>query len=439
MIRTLERILRWRSSPPLGPSGGCLGRRDSPSLGPSERCVGWRDPPSVSLLERYSGRRGSPIVPPSLALVLSTALFLGCTAEGAQPPTHEPANRQLSALEVQLSEEAIEWAGIEIAPAELRSIRVSNSIPAEVMLEPGGAAHVAPLVRGRVSKIHVTVGEEVRKGQLLGEVQSSDASSARSGLDQARARLLAARSALERQEQLSREGIGSQRSLVEAQALAGVLEAEVAGLRRQLAVLGSGKEGTVALSSPIDGVVVSIESALGETATADASIFTVTDPERTWIRANVSELDLEKVRQGAPALVRLYAFPGLALSGKVVYVAPTLDERSRTLPLRVQLDAPDPRLRGGLFGSVELLHDGDGRTVAVPAEAIAKLERQAVVFVPSSTPGSFRAKPVAVGPRAGGFIEIREGLEAGEPVVVKGSFTLKSILWAEDLGEGHVH
>ncbi|MCC7380389.1 MAG: efflux RND transporter periplasmic adaptor subunit [Deltaproteobacteria bacterium] len=309
-----------------------------------------------------------------------------------------------------------------------------------MQFEPSSTAHVGPLVSGRITKVAVALGDSVRRGQLLGVVASSDVSTARSRLDQARARLTAAESTLRRQQQLSTEGIGAQRSLIEAEAQVGELRAEVEGLRRQLSVFGSGSAGELVLTAPIDGVVVDVHATLGETATPEHAAFIVTDPTKVWVRGNVPELELSRVQAGSAAIVRLHAFQDLALPGTITYIAPSLDERTRSLPIRVTLATPDARLRSGLFGSIELVGGAAGeRVVVIPGDAVASLDGQSVVFVPADEPNTFRPQPVALGRHAGGFFEVRSGLAEGASVALSGAFTLKSALRSGELSEGHEH
>lgn len=344
------------------------------------------------------------------------------------------------AKEVRISPEAAERAGIRVGRAEKRALTGGVAIPAEVQFEPSSTAHVGPLVSGRITKVAVALGDSVRRGQLLGVVASSDVSTARSRLDQARARLTAAESTLRRQQQLSTEGIGAQRSLIEAEAQVGELRAEVEGLRRQLSVFGSGSAGELVLTAPIDGVVVDVHATLGETATPEHAAFIVTDPTKVWVRGNVPELELSRVQAGSAAIVRLHAFQDLALPGTITYIAPSLDERTRSLPIRVTLATPDARLRSGLFGSIELVGGAAGeRVVVIPGDAVASLDGQSVVFVPADEPNTFRPQPVALGRHAGGFFEVRSGLAEGASVALSGAFTLKSALRSGELSEGHEH
>jgi cobalt-zinc-cadmium efflux system membrane fusion protein len=259
-------------------------------------------------------------------------------------------------------------------------------------------------------------------------------------LDQAKARLSAAESTLKRQQQLATEGIGAQRSLIDAEAQVGELKAEVEGQQRQLSVFGSGSAGELVLTSPIDGVLVAVHATLGETATPDEPAFIITDPTKVWVRGNVPELELARVQAGSAAIVRLHAFPDLAMPGTITYVAPALDERTRSLPVRVSLSAPDPRLRSGLFGSIELVGgSADERVLVVPAEAVATIDGQTVVFVPADEADTFKPQAVALGRRAGALFEVRSGLDEGSRIAATGAFTLKSVLKSSEISEGHEH
>lgn len=341
--------------------------------------------------------------------------------------------------EIRLEAEAIARAGIRTGIVERRALGGGMAVPAVIEFEPTSLAHVGPLVPGRFVKVAVALGDRVERGQILGVVASSDVSAARARLGQSRARLIAAESAVRRQKQLSNEGIGAQRSLIEAEAQVGEIQAEVEGLRQQLSVFGSGNAGELRLLSPIDGVVVDLHATLGETASADEAVFTITDPTKMWVRGNVPELEIERVKVNTAAIVRLHAYPDLALAGTVTYIAPSLDEKTRSLPIRVMLETPDLRLRSGLFGSIELVGGArDERVVVVPIDAVATIDGQQVVFVPADEPGTFRTQVVRLGRRAGGLYEVREGLSEGASVAITGAFTLKSVLKSGELAEGHV-
>jgi membrane fusion protein, heavy metal efflux system len=379
---------------------------------------------------------------PTLLVLIALAAACRGGSHAAELTPHEAVEHHDEATpdEVKLSPEAIERAGIRVATVERRSLAGGTSIPAEVQFEASSTAHVGPLVPGRITQVLAALGDRVRRGQVLAVVASNDVSTARTRLDQTRARLLAAENTLRRQQQLATEGIGAQRSLIDAETQVGELRAEVEGIRRQLAVFGSGKGGELALTAPIDGVVVSLHGTLGETASPEQPVFVVTDPTKVWVRGNVPELELTRLESGSAVLVRLHAFPELAMPGTITYVAPALDERTRSLPVRVTLKEPDSRLRSGLFGSIELMGGAaDQRALVVPVEAVAFLDGQSVVFVPGEEVGIFRPQVVALGRRSGGFQEVRAGLSDGSRLAMSGAFTLKSALRSSELADDHGH
>lgn len=342
--------------------------------------------------------------------------------------------------EVHLTQEALKLAGIVVGKVERRALSGGVGIPAEVQFEPTSTAHVGPLVQGRITKVNVALGDRVTAGQLLGVVASSDVSAAGARLGQAKAQLSAAESTLARQQQLSAEGIGAQRSLIDAEARVNELKAEVAGLRSQLSLFGSGAGGGLVLTAPIDGIVVSMHGTLGETASPDEPVFVVTDPTKVWVRGNVPELEIGRATVGEAVSVRLHAFPNVAMKGTITYVAPSIDEPTRSLPIRVKLELPDPRLRSGLFGIIELVGGAlDERVAVIPADAVATVDGQTVAFVQGNEPGAFQPTPVLLGRRAGAFFELKAGLPDSATVALSGGFRLKSVLKSGEIGDDHGH
>jgi cobalt-zinc-cadmium efflux system membrane fusion protein len=379
-----------------------------------------------------------------MSRVLLAVLILSCACSKPhkdEDDAHDEAPKRAapSGNHVQLTAEAIKRAQISVAKVERRALSSGAAIAAEVQFDPTSTAHVGPLAAGRITRVAVELGQHVKRGELLGVINSGDASGVRSRLVQARARQASANATLRRQEQLAHEGIGAQRALIEAQTSVSELRAEVEGLERQLSALGSGSndKGELSLLSPIDGVVVSVHGTLGESANVDQPVFVVTDPKRVWMRGDVPELEIPRLALGEPAVVRLHAYPDLALAGTITYIAPALEERTRTLPIRVSITEPDPRLRSGMFGSLELLGtDKDTRVLAVPVDAVTTLEGHDVVFVADSEPNTFHPTAVQLGRRASGYYEVRAGLQEGDNIAISGSFTLKSVLREADLSDG---
>lgn len=350
----------------------------------------------------------------------------------------EPGHKDEPTKEIALTAEAMAVSEIRVGKAERRTISGGGAFPAEIAFDPTGTAHVAPIGGGRFARVDVKLGDRVEAGQLLAALVSSDVADLEGQLAQTRARLVGAEADLRRNVQLVKEGVGAERGLVEARAAVGTLRAEAAGIKKRLAVFGPQVGGQVELKAPIAGTIAEIHAVIGESAATEEQAFTITDPSKIFVEAFVPELDIARVAVDAQVIVRTHAFPDLALSGRIASIAPSLDRATRSLSVRITLDAADARLRGHMFAMVELVGDG-GRPIVVPAEGVATLEGQDVVFVPGHEALTFIPKPVRIGRRASGYVEILAGLEEGAAVVIQGGFVLKSALSTGSLSEGHVH
>ncbi|MBW2462413.1 MAG: efflux RND transporter periplasmic adaptor subunit [Deltaproteobacteria bacterium] len=303
--------------------------------------------------------------------------------------------------------------------------------------DPLSTAHVSPLTTGRYAEIKVALGDRVEEGELMALVESGTASEATAQLAQVRAQLRAAETVLERNRQLVEQGIGAQRALIEAESSVARLRAESQGLSRQLRVLGSGQGGRLRLLAPIAGVVTQVHATPGEAANPAQPAFIVADPTAISVYVQVPELAIARVSEGLSTVFRPHAFPELALTGTIQYLAPAIDPDTRSLTVRVALDEIDPRLRSGMYGSVELVGDGL-LSLAVPTSSVVTMDGTTTVFVPGDEDGEFRPVPVSIGRRAGVFYELLTGLDEGDEVVIAGAFTLKSAMSMDELSE-HQH
>jgi cobalt-zinc-cadmium efflux system membrane fusion protein len=317
-------------------------------------------------------------------------------------------------------------------------------VPAEVQLNPNRTAHVTPMVTGQIDEVHVSLGDSVKDKQALATMRSVALGEARSAVANARAEVEVARANFVRQEELKREGIGSERAYLEAQGDLRSAESNLAAANERLQVYGGrkGAGSTTVIRSPLDGTVIERHATKGEIVSDGSSLFLVSDLSRVWVVGRVYEQDVSAAKVGAPAVVSLQAYPGRSWKGEVSYVSHTLDPHTRTLDIRVELDNPDGILRPGLFGRIALSPEGEGATpvLVVSEGAVQRIEGQPLVFVATGEPGVFRPTLVTLGAHARGLVEVRDGLAEGDQVVVSGAFTLKSELLRSRLSEGdHAH
>lgn len=343
--------------------------------------------------------------------------------------------------EVVLDPDAIEHNGIRVGTVQMLAMGDAFDTPAEVHLDPDRVAHISPLVEGQLTRVDATLGDTVVADAPLAELRSVALGQARAELERADAMRDVARQTLERQERLRAEQISSERALLEAQLALDQAEAEHDAARSRLRVLGAGERGgaELELTSPIDGVVLERHATRGETVSPDDTLFVIADLSRVQIVARVYEQDVGRVALGMPASLSLRAYPGESFEGTVSFVSAAVDPDTRALPVRIDLDNTDGRLRPGMFGTLTLRAPEGEAVPVVPLGAVQQHEGADVLFVPGDEPGAFVPLPVTLGRAAGGQVEIVDGVSPGDSIVVDGAFVLRSELTRDQLGHGHAH
>ena len=361
---------------------------------------------------------------------------------------------------VELSPEKLAALTLETAPAERRRLSAQLETTGEVGYEEDRIAHVAPRVPGRVDRVAVSLGDEVRRGQVLAVLDSVELGQARAGYRVARTREELARQNYEREQRLYEDRITSEREMLEARAAFEEAVAERQSAEETLRLygvsagaresIGSSDPGSSLLPvhAPIAGRVVEKHATLGELATPESTLFTVGDLDHVWIWIDVYERDLGQVHLDDEVEVAVESYPGRLFSGEVTYLSPEVMAETRTVRARIDVENHEGRLRPGMFAKVRLIdpHTEEGSpSLVVPDGAVVRRGGETLVFVPAPEPGGehagarFEARPVTVGRHEGGWVEILSGIEAGQEVVTAGAFFLESELAREELGGGHAH
>ncbi|MFQ5749322.1 MAG: efflux RND transporter periplasmic adaptor subunit [Planctomycetota bacterium] len=203
-----------------------------------------------------------------------------------------------------------------------------------------------------------------------------------------------------------------------------------------------GTEGRYLIRAPRDGVIVSRDVTEGEFVDSKMTLFDLQDLETVWVQASAYEQDLAKVAVGSQARVFLNALPANPFHGKVDFIDYHVDPDTRSAAVRIvvkndpleEWKEPFP-IRPGMFGRVEILTGSRKVAVLIPESALVHEGDRESVFV-RLEPGRFEKRIVRISPGSGGVVEVREGLDPGEDVVVQGTFALKSFARKGEIGEG---
>lgn len=343
-------------------------------------------------------------------LVLPLAIVVGAAVAG-EPIALQTA--QLKAL------------GVETALAGKAGGARRGTLPATVRIPNEQLRVVSAPVAGMIEQLAVAPGDNVRRGQVLARLASPQALELQRDALQASAQATLQQQNLKRDEQLFAEGLIAESRLQATRAAAAQATAQ-AGERRQglaLAGLAPGKlGGALALTAPIDGVVLAQDAELGQRVEGAASIYRIAKLAPLWLEVQAPFAIASTLREGMP--IKLADRP---VTGKLVAIGRAIDTASQSVLLRVEVGAGAETLRPGQAVAVEIAAaDAKPR---IPAAAVSRSEGAPVVFVQTAADESgarFVARPVRVLGQSGDGVVV-DGLGADERIAIKGVSGLKAI------------
>jgi membrane fusion protein, heavy metal efflux system len=180
------------------------------------------------------------------------------------------------------------------------------------------------------------------------------------------------------------------------------------------------------LNSPIDGMVTALQITPGEGAVPTTPLMTIVNTDMLWLKADIYEKDLGKVRLNQKVTFTVNTYPLLKFKGRLSYISPMMDEKTRSVKARVQVRNIDKKLKVHMFarGFINVEHMREA--LLVPIEAIQQEGGKNIVYVLREKPGTFIPAEVEAGPVYEEKQEILKGLTAGQSIAVKGSFMIKS-------------
>ena len=196
----------------------------------------------------------------------------------------------------------------------------------------------------------------------------------------------------------------------------------------------------VAVRSPLSGVITERKFNAGAGVEAAVPIFAISNLSTVYVIANVPEGSVGRLAIGSVAEIKPSTVG--TINGRISYIDPRLDETTRTVRVRLEVPNGNGKLRAGMFTEVGFYagtSETTGQELVVKSEAIQRDGEKTIVFVPKTDePGAFEIREVEIGGETEGYTSVKNGLQLGETVVTKGSFTLKTQMQKGELGD-HDH
>jgi Cu(I)/Ag(I) efflux system membrane fusion protein len=308
---------------------------------------------------------------------------------------------------VKLSPGKIQRTGAKSEPATKRVIRTIIRAPGTIQLDERRVSVISMRSESFVLKVaDVTTGSHVVKGQPLMEVYSpAVVSAAAEYLATITSKTTSGDGSYSR---------GSRQRLLNLD----VPEAAIDAIEKSRNVPTS-----IRWTAPRDGIVLERNAIEGMRVQAGGVLFRIADHSVVWALIDVAERDLGAIAIGQPATVTARSFPGREFSGKVEVIYPEINKETRTARIRVELSNPELVLLHDMYVDAEI-DTGSGEPVlSVPQSAVMDTGSRQAVLVDKGE-GRFEPRDVKLGHRGDGYVEVREGISQGEPVVVSANFLI---------------
>lgn len=325
---------------------------------------------------------------------------------------------------------------IKVATIGSGEVHESLRLPARIELDQQHVARIGATVTGRIIDIRAVLGQEVRKGEKLAALNSTELGLAQSNYLKTSSQVNLRRLAVERAKRLLANDVIAAAELQEREGMLNEADVDLRTATDQLRVFGMSDADLARLSkqrkihsllpitATIQGTIVEREVTVGQVVQPADALFTVADLSHVWVVAELPEQQASWAHKGDEAVVTVAALPGQEIRGRLIYVADLVDPETRTITLRMALDNRQHIYKPQMLATLTVKNHGSNQLV-LPDSAVLRVDDSDHVFVQTSG-DEFELRPVQLGGRSGKIRAIINGLQKGEKVVVDGNFHLNS-------------
>jgi Cu(I)/Ag(I) efflux system membrane fusion protein len=391
-------------------------------------------------------------------------------------PVKSDGIEQVGSREISFSPEALKLMEIQTSPVERKFVEAEIRMVGKVDYDETRLKHITAWVPGRIDRLYVDfTGTEVIKGDHMVYLYSPELISAQVEFLQA----------VKSVQNISAESSGLIKNSIEATLEAAKEKLRLLGLtKEQIQEIASSGEPTdhITINAPVGGIVIEKHATEGMYVQTGSAIYTIADLSELWIKLDAYESDMTWIRYGQKVEFTTEAYPGEVFKGKITFISPTLDSKTRTVKVRVNVSNPDGKLKPEMFiravirskvasGDKVMEEDMAGKWICPMHPSVIKEDpgecdicqmdlvttesrgyvkaetaeqaplvikataplitgKRAVVYVqvPGMEKPTFQGRDVILGPKAGNYYLVEEGLAEGEVVVTNGNFKIDSAL-----------
>jgi Cu(I)/Ag(I) efflux system membrane fusion protein len=327
-------------------------------------------------------------------------------------PVYEGVAESGNQLSISIAK--VQKLGVKSEAAALRKLKQTLHVTGRIEIDERRLHTIAPRFEGWVERLYVnTTGQAVGKGQPLFDVYSPELVSA------------------QREHALAMQGLAALKDADDdaKQSMQQLAEASAARLKNwdmaNVPADAGDSRPRVTFRSPANGIVLEKKAVQGMRFMPGEMLYQIADLSSVWVIAEVPEQDSSLIETGAAVQVAVDAWPERGFNGKVAFVYPTLNSATRTVPVRIEIANPKGLLKPGMFADAQIAAGKAKMVLAVPGSAVIDSGSSQTVLVRLAE-GRFEPRRIKPGARSDDYVEVLEGIAAGEEVVTSANFLLDS-------------
>lgn len=312
--------------------------------------------------------------PPLLYTLIAVAFVAGCGINKHQQPPHTQPAYCL---------EADFYSQVRLVKPLWKPVAENITLTGSVTVNPDKTVRFTSLADGIVTETYFSLGDFVQQGTVLAALRSTTLSDLLSQLKSLDAGLPVAEKKLQSAQTMFRDGISSQKEVMEAQRDLDILHAEREKVSADLSLYNASTEkGLFQLRAPVTGVVTQKSIASGTQVYAGGEpLFTLTDLNEVWVLINVYATNIQYIKTGMDVHISTLSYPGEVFQGRVTAIDHILDQETRVLKARVVLANKDQKLKPGMLTDVTIFREHNMEALSIPAAAMVFDDNQYYVVV----------------------------------------------------------
>lgn len=345
-----------------------------------------------------------------LISILSIFLFIGCT--GKDEPITVPSEKHC------LNDKT--KSIIDITTAEKQVVTERIHLTGSIEYNPDNVTHFVSLVDGIISDTYFSLGDSVKKGQVLAEMQSVELSSLQAELHSLEAQIAVAKVDLRATEQMFKDGVSSNRNLIETQNSLRILESEKLKVENHLALYSASPTKNVfQIKAPASGFITAKNINSGTTVTDEGDpLFSISNLQQVWAMANIYSTDVAHISKGMEVEIQTLSYPDQIFRGKIDNISEVLDQNAKVLKARILLDNEDFRLKVGMIADIFALKKSDKQRVVVPISCLTFYNGNNYVLVYHDD-CNIEVREVTIQTKGNGIAYLESGLDENEKIITK--------------------